>query len=233
MKPSKAFILRIDTPISKEYAETCSQSCDDIGLAWEYVDGYQNMTGRAAWCKTGIKMKFSEEYKFIENPKAKEKAECCSAGHGLIWKKIAEGPDEAAIILEHDSIMLHPVDIEIPDNMIVVLGYKLVDPTKYNHVQAGPPTSIINTRGHRAHEGAHAYAITKKTAQILIEEIERKGLLGCVDNAYFLKNRKTSVPISITSPISALGWIRESTIWGKAATRNYSYIESFEKNFKE
>lgn len=229
-KPTKAYILRIDTPISKEYAEICSRSCDAVGLAWEYVDGYQNMTGRAAWCKTGVKMKFHEEHKFIENPKSKEKAECCSAGHGLIWKKIAEGSDDAAIILEHDSIMLHPVDVDISDNQIVVLGYKIANPEKYDHKKAGPPTEIKSIK---AHEGAHAYAITKKTAQILIEEVERKGLLGCIDNAYFLKNRKTSVPISITDPISALGWIRESTIWSRAASNNYEFIESFQRHYKQ
>lgn len=228
-KPTKAYILKIDTPISNEYAESCAKSCDAVGLKWEYIQGYQNMTGKAAWCKTGIKMKFDETYQYIEDPKSRDKAECCSAGHALMWKKIAEGPDEATIILEHDSIMLQPINIDIPDNAIVVLGYKVKDPENYDHKTAGPPAELKSIK---AHEGAHAYAITKRTAQIMIEEIESRGLLGCVDNAYFLKSRKTSVPIYIADPTPAVGWLRQSTIWGNSAARNYELIESFKKHYK-
>lgn len=230
MYPTRAYILRIDTPTSIEYAKTCADSCDKIGLKWEYFQGYQNMTGRAAWCKTGIKMKFNEEHKHIDNPQPKQKAECCSAGHGLIWKTIAEGNDEAAIVFEHDALMLQPMTIDIPDNMIVVLGYKIENPEKYNHNKAGCPTELKSIS---AHEGAHAYAITKKTAKILIDEIEERGLLGCVDNAYFLRARKTKVPLSIASPTPAIGWLRNSTIWGKSATKNCDFIDSFEQYYKK
>lgn len=226
--PSIAYILKINTPLSNEYAKVCSDSCDQVGIEWEYFQGYQNMKGRAAWCKTGIKMKFQEKYNHIENPSSAEKAECCSAGHASIWKKIAEGEHESAIILEHDAIMLHSINIEIPDNMIVVLGYKTPTPQKYNHIQAGPPTEL---KPIQAHEGAHAYAITKKTAVMLIEEIEQRGLLGCVDNAYFLKNRKTKVPISIMSPTPAIGWLRKSSIWANSAQKNYAFIDSFKQHY--
>lgn len=230
MKATKAYILKIDTPISHEYAKICSDSCDNVGLNWEYFQGWQNMSGKMAWCKTGIKMKFNEEYRYIENPSTSQKAECCSAGHGAIWKRIAEGTDEAAIILEHDAIMLHNIDINIPENAIVVLGYKDKDPAKYNYIKAGPPTEIINLDGH---EGAHAYAITKKTAQFLISEIEERGLIGCVDNAYFIKKqRKTKIPLMIASPTPAIGWLRDSTIWNSSSYKNCEFIRSFQENYK-
>lgn len=230
MKPTKAYILKIDTPISHEYAKICADTCDSVGLKWEYFQGWQNMTGRMAWCKTGIRMKFNEPYQHIAQPTAGQKAECCSAGHGAIWKRIAEGPDEAAVVLEHDAIMLHPVDINIPENTIVVLGYKVTNPSRYDYVKAGPPKGFFKIDGH---EGAHAYAMTKKTAQFLINEIEEKGLLGCVDNAYFIKRqRRTAIPLMIASPTPALGWLRKSTIWGASADRNYEFIPSFQENYK-
>ena len=240
MKPTKAYILKIKDPISEEYASVCAESCDKVGLPYEYFYGYQNMRGVYAWALSGIRLVTNEgrpirlpsadNVPLIANPSQAEKAECCTVGHAHIWKKIAEGEDEAAIVLEHDAIMLHPVDIDIPENRIVVLGYKLPDPFRYDHETAGPPTELIDIQGH---EGAHAYAMTKKTAQFLINEIETKGRLGCVDNAYFiLRQRRTQVPLCIASPTPAMGWLRESTIWGGSAYRNYEFIPSFQKNYK-
>ena len=236
MKPAKAYILKINDALSEEYAKTCADSCDKVGLKWEYFQGYQNMTGRDAWDQTGIPMKFDRtrwpkrEPVYIANPPAGEKAECCSAGHGSIWKKIAEGEDEAAIILEHDALMLQPVDIDIPDYCIVVLGYKVGRPEMYDHLSAGPPKELIAINGH---EGAHAYAMTKKTAQFLIQEITEKGLLGCIDNAYFIRGqRRTAIPLAMASPTPAIGWLRKSTIWDASAHRNYEFIESFKQNYK-
>jgi len=226
----KAYILKIDTPISNEYAKTCADSCDKVGLNWEYFNGYQNMTGAAAWGLTGIKTQFNEAYRYIENPNAAQKANACSAGHAAIWKKIAEGPDDIGIVLEHDAIMLQPITIPIPENMIVTLGYKMPDIERYDHVAAGLPTEIIPIRGH---EGAHAYAMTKNTAQFLVNEIEARGVMSAVDNAYFIMGqRSTRVPLGIMSPTPAIGWLRESTIWGGSAYRNYNFIPSFQENYK-
>jgi GR25 family glycosyltransferase involved in LPS biosynthesis len=221
---SKAYILKIDTPISNEYAEICAKSCDKVGIQWEFFHGFQGIKGQEAWLKTGIKMKFDEPKGKDPNTDA-ERAECCSAGHGAIWKEIAEGPDEAAIILEHDAVMLHPMNLDIPDGVIVALGYKLVDPSKYKHTKAGIPKELIEIKGH---EGAHAYAITRNTARMMIAEIEERGVLAAVDNAYFLpKERKTEMGLMIASPTPAIGWLRESTIWKRAATRNAPFIRSF------
>lgn len=230
MKPTKAYILKINTPISNEYAATAAKSCEDVGLDWEYFNGFQNMTGRMAFEKTGIKNLPVEPYRFIENPNASQKAMCCTAGHFSIWKTIAQGPDEAAVILEHDAIMLQPINIDIPENRIVVLGYKVTDPKRYNHRAAGEPKELIDINGH---EGAHAYAMTRNTAKFLIDEIEQKGTRSAVDNDYFIRcQRRTSVPLSIMSPTPAIGWLRQSTIWGSSADRNYQFIPSFQQNYK-
>ena len=226
----KAYILKINTPISTQYAKICADSCDKVGLKREYVQGYQNMTGRAAWCLTGIKQSFYEPIRYIANPTPSQKANACSAGHGKIWKMIAEGDDDVGIVLEHDAIILHKPNIEIPDNCIVVLGYKLTDPSRYDHQRAGAPKELISIDGH---EGAHAYMMTKKTAQFLVNEIETKGVLGAVDNAYFIRGqRRTEIPLAIMSPTPAIGWLRESTIWHESAAVNYEFIPSFANYYK-
>jgi len=227
----KAYILTHDHPISREYAKVCADSCDAVDLDWEYFEGWSHCTGRMAWCETGIKMKFHEPMCYVAEPNMHHKANTCSAGHAAIWKKIAEGKDSVGIVLEHDAIMYYKPDIQIPDNYLIVLGYKLSDITKYDYIDANKqPRKLINISGH---EGAHAYMMTKRTAQNLIHEIEEKGILGAVDNAYFIRGqRQTRIPLAIMSPTPAIGYLRESTIWNKSAHVNYEFIDSFANYYK-
>tara|TARA_R110000796_G_scaffold143230_2_gene259699 strand:+ start:120 stop:812 length:693 start_codon:yes stop_codon:yes gene_type:complete len=230
MRATKAYILKINTTISNEYAKVCADSCDKVGLSWMYFDGYQNQTGKSAFGQIGVKGLPIEPYAHLEKPNSAHKAMCATAGHIAMWKAISEGPDEAVVVLEHDAIMLHPLTIDVPDDQILVLGYKVLDPTRYDHKNAGPPKELISIQGH---EGAHAYAITRSMAKFLIKEIEQKGIKSAVDNDYFIRGqRRTAAPLSIVSPTPAVGWLRESTIWGKSAGRNYEFIPSFHRNYK-
>lgn len=235
----KAFILRIDDETSKEYAKVCAESCNRVGLEWEYFQGFQNMSGADAWSQTGINITKSEgrPFKrtriptFIENPTPGQKAECCSAGHAAIWKRISESDLDVGVVLEHDALMLQPInELNFPLDTITVLGYKLPNPSVYNHDSAGPPKEFLPIDGH---EGAHAYAITKQTAELMVSEIEYKGRLGCVDNSYFIRRqRKTFLPLCIASPTPAIGWLRDSTIWNKSSRANYEFIPSFKQHLK-
>jgi len=222
MIPSKAYILRINTDISKQYAKTASDSCEEVGLPWEYFEGYtvddiKKMNIPKDFPVKGNKINFNG------------KGGACTAGHIHIWKMIADN-NECAVILEHDALMLHKPEIEIPDNMIVALGYKVKDPDNYDHKKAGAPTKIENRA---KHGGAHAYAINHITAKSLIKSIEKNGTRGMVDNAYFLRNsRPENIKLGISEPTCAIGWLRNSTIWPKSAVDNYRpLLDSFKNNY--
>ena len=237
MKPTRAIILRHQSPVSYQYALQTAQSCDAVGLPWHYYDGYSNMTGKDAWGQTGIKVQFEFNdppvHRGPEDLLPDHKANCASAGHAGIWTQIAKGNDEAVVVLEHDAMMLQPVDIDVPERTIGVLGYKVTDPQNYRHIEAGPPKTWIDIDGH---EGAHAYVLTKDTAQYLVDEIETQGVRGAVDNIYFIRGqRRTRIPLKIASPTPAIGWIRESTIWadGQSATSNYRFINSFDRHYSK
>jgi hypothetical protein len=126
--------------------------------------------------------------------------------------------------------MYYKPDIRVPDNYLIVLGYKLSE-LHYDYEEGNKqPRQLININGH---EGAHAYMMTKRTAQNLVHEIEMKGILGAVDNAYFIRGqRRTAMPLQILSPTPAIGYLRDSTIWGESAHVNYEFIESFAKYYK-
>ena len=110
----KAYILKINTKLSMEYAKVTADSCDNVGLPWEDHLGYSNQSGKAAFNDLKIPNLPVETYQYIENPTTGQKAMCCTAGHFAIWKRIAEGTDNVGIVLEHDAIMLQPISIEIP-----------------------------------------------------------------------------------------------------------------------
>lgn len=222
----KAYILKTKHPNSVLYANTCAESCVQHGIKYEFVEWWSEGNPKDAWTSIGIPINDFGKFKA-----SNAKAQFATSGHAMIWKKIRDS-GEPGIVLEHDAIMLHRIDIKIPDNAIVVLGYKLQNLQEYDHIAAGPPQEIIDTP-ENGHEGAHAYAITHSTAQQLLDEISNRGIPGAIDNTHFLKSRAkhTKVPIKIMSPTPALGWLRESTIWKKSAARNYRFISSFKDNY--
>ncbi len=221
MKPTKAYILRIDNPISIEYAEVCAKSCEKVGLPYEFFEGYHSTDQRTLWKNLPLKLEI--------NHYMDDKAACATAGHFMIWKKIAEN-DECAVILEHDAIMLQPVDFDIPDGYITVLGYKFRDPSRYDHVAAGKTQRLLDLRHHG---GAHAYAITANTAKALLDELNERGVVEAIDNMYFMRNaRWSNIPMKIADPTPAIGWLRKSTIWNEAAEMNWPPIDSFTQNYK-
>lgn len=252
MKVQNAYILYIDEPTSIEYRDTAAESCEKIGLPYIFWKGWQMTHG-----PTDIKKKIvnsttdlRDEKKNFQNilweglkpqlgfkPENKHvmfsKAAAATAGHFEIWNQI-KSKHECSIILEHDAIMYHKPEIHIPDNQIVCLGYKFKEREKYNYVAAGPPKEIKEIK---RHAGAHAYAITHVTATSLLDELKTEGVQEAIDNYYFMRDKQTKgkcskIPLTITDPICALGWLRKSTIWGSSAVSNYDVMQSFRRHSK-
>jgi GR25 family glycosyltransferase involved in LPS biosynthesis len=160
-----------------------------------------------------------------------------SASHFKIWEKIKNNK-ETAIILEHDAVIFYPINIDIPDNMIVNLGYKVENLSDYDYKQAGSPKQILRVKWH---SGAHAYCINHVTADLLLNELREKGIGLPIDGFFFLRWQsdifKSNVPIAILDPISAVAFVRETTNTSnqgmKASILNAPLIDSFKKNFKK
>lgn len=210
MIPSKAYIIRTRNELSQQYAADCARSCADVGLPFEFFEGVEGKSSYDAWVNSGLDIKPGSMDHRIDS-KSVDPAACCSVSHALVWRKIVEN-DECAIIMEHDAIMLHPINIDISEDKITVLGYKLKHPSDYNHIKAGPPNKIVDIR---YHHGAHAYALTPSVAKMLLKEMKDIGGGGPIDNRFFLRERWSKVPLCMLLPTPAVGWIRETTIWNK------------------
>jgi hypothetical protein len=222
--PTKAYIIRISSEVSQEYAQNAAKSCERLGIPYEFFEGTEKKTAYDAWMQSGLTVKMFGLYKSHKI----DGSACATVSHALIWKKIVENK-ECAIILEHDALMLHKLELDIPDNSIVVLGYKVENPKKYEHLKAGPPVSLISIDGH---EGAHAYALTWKTAEVMLDELNTSvGVCTPIDNSFFLKMRKSKTVLQIADPTPAIGWVRTSTIWPSSSIINYPFIDSFKNNY--
>ena len=253
-KPSKAYILYCDLPISMEYRETAALSCDSVNLPYEYFEGYvfkkhhnlvfsgagdrtiyvgvdPNLHEKILWSRVGEEIGRPIQCKHSMAPGAA----AATAGHILMWDKIYKNK-ETAVILEHDAVLFYKPDINIPKNKIVALGYKSPNLYIYDYKKAGPPKTTTHVE---RHSGAHAYALHWRTAEKLLDEVEQKGITEAVDNRYFMREKErfanfpdkiTSVPLHIMDPTPALGWLRRSTIWGESANWNYELIDSYKQH---
>lgn len=224
----KTYILYHDHSKSIEYAKDAAKSCDDLGISYELYEGYGNIQSVDAARHLGV----------ISDPNAKDKygidhnrnkASLCSLSHAAIWKKMAE-EEHDAIILEHDAIMLHKFELDIPDGEIVQLGYKVNNIQLYDHLAAGKPQTL---RSIVSHSGSHAYALTHGSAKRLWEGIKQRKGTGCIDQHVMQTAKfRQNLSMSISDPICALGWLRDSTIWNKASQTNKTFISSFGNNYE-
>ena len=228
-RPTKAYIMRnSQNAKSVEYARMTAESCDRVGLPYEYYDGFWRMTPDQLWGEGGPQNRLvgGKPYDREMHPGAAS----CTAGHFELWRRIRDNK-ETAVVFEHDAIALHPVDFNIPDNVIVNLGYKLNDTSRYDHVRAGK-TSTIRPVAH--HQGSHAYAITWRTAETLLEELSRVGVPHSIDNMYFSSDQKlrSVVTLAVADPTPAIAWLRGSIIWdsGNSWEINEPFIDSFRQN---
>jgi len=223
--PTKAVVIRTyDDPLSASYAAHTEQSCRDVGLEVIQWNGFNknHHTLQSLTELTGVKFGSMDIG-----------AACASASHYGAWQYIASLPtNDPVVVLEHDAIMLHPIKTDAPllwDNNIIALGYKLSDPTKYDHITAGRPNLVIPRK---RHSGAHAYMITPNTARALLKELAEKGSQRAIDNFYFMRvndpgDTESDIPLSLMVPTPAIAWLRKSTIWEHPSTLNYDVHESF------
>lgn len=228
MFPKKIYIITTkNDDTSKKYYEFCHKTCNEKSIlpieVIEWTDDIEE-----AWDKIK-KIKIKDHGKFLKyNGERNTKAECVTLCHFYLWNKIIKN-NECAVIFEHDAVLLKdPVLLDVPNNIIVGLGYKTDKPDLYEDENISFPQEIVFVKQIL---GAHAYAINSYTAKKLLDDIINNGVRGWIDCTHFQGGSPLEgVMLGMASPPPAIGWVRDSTIWLEATKRNGKMIRSFIDN---
>ena len=176
MSVDMAYIIRVKNHEKSEaLAKQCSDSCDRVGMPWQYWDGY-DATGSEIippdhHNEIMEMMKVSDHYM-----RKGELANCLN--HVSLWAKcILE--DKPIVILEHDAIMVKPYRFHSIYNSICYLGGK--EQVKKNwDVLPTPPHGSDGNNYHFILR-THAYAIDPAVAKNMLSYILRQGIHGASD----------------------------------------------------
>ena len=220
-----AYIIYISREESIEYANECARSCEEHGMPYTLWKGVEQADSYKASQETGFTFKMSNGSGEIG----------CTASHLKLWRVIAEQP-HACCVFEHDAIVCHNFfNIEIPDDKLVMLGYRVG--SKGDYVYPGGETSFIDIP---KFEGTHSYCITPNMAKLLINKMEGEytsrfggvdttidGILSIQDNIGITKC------IMDPPPVVCVVGNRVSTIQGRPADYNTSPSPGFIKGLQE
>jgi len=202
LKVDRALIIRgKDVPLSVEYAEGCAKSCEEHGLSYEFIDAVYMAPGQAAYDSVGAKIKHNWGF---NNGNAG-----CHASMIKCWDRIIE-LDKTCLILEHDALVCgDTTTIDIPDDAAVTFGFRIGAGQTYK------PISKIKTLTRiQKSVGAHAYAITPKTAKWLIHDARVVGLTCGVDR-WLMMGPRSGLPLYVADPPQAVCWVRKSSMGHK------------------
>lgn len=220
-----AYIIYIDKPESIEYAKQCAESCEKYNMPYTLWPGVQRWDTREYLEQiTGFKWTYHSN----------SGDSGCTASHLILWRLIAE-QEHACCVFEHDAIVKHNIfDKEIPDDTLVMLGYRVAKAEDYEH----PGDPIVFTEI-KKFEGTHAYAISPNMAKHMIARMSDyyipafKGIDTTIDGILSIHD-KFGIKRAIMDPPPAVCVVgdRISTIQGSPAAYNTNLSDGFKKGLK-
>ena len=166
-----AYIIRMKAnPISTQLATRCAESCRKVGQPWAYYEAFtpNHAPIQDSWLKW---IKVTDRY-------LSETEIACAYSHISLWAKCME-LDAPIIILEHDAIMLAPLQEHPAFGCILYLG------GREQHDMGWPvtPTPPHATNGVNYHFlcRAHAYAVDPQCAKAMMAHVIKYGIHESLD----------------------------------------------------
>lgn len=219
-----AYIIYVDKPQSIQYANECAKSCEEHNMPYTLWRGVERFDKEFLESETGL------TWTYLSNS-----GDCgCTASHLKLWKIIAEQP-HACCVFEHDAILKHSIyDFEIPDNKLVMLGYRVLKASDYEHPGGEATFMDINK-----FEGTHGYAITPGMAKHMVHKMKYDyttsfgGVNTTIDGILSIHdNLGIARCVMDPPPIVCVVGNRISTIQGTPAAYNACVSPGFMKGLK-
>lgn len=204
------YILYINDERSVSYKDACVRSISRFpNLIPIPVEGYKLTPYKTIQEELGIKIIPHYMKKLEDGSQTDLGALCCSAGHYKLWNMIVES-GEPGVVLEHDAIVKYDYSSMSPkDGEVLWLGPRIDLEYDYN-VPLNPEYVYVELD---RFEGTHAYAITPKTAQYLIDKFKRYGFNDSLDGQMAMRNIfEVNMATIDPPPVVAVVGNRESCI---------------------
>lgn len=226
------YILHIDEPRSLQYLDDCVRSCKEFpGLNVIPVQGYKGASYKDICKEFGLDIIPFYVNQMDTNGDTLNKAFSCTAGHIKIWQMIVES-GEPGVVLEHDAIVKGPLSmVDVDDDEILWLGPRI----EFEHDYKFPWGAIFDYVEVDRWEGTHAYAITPKTAQHLLDCMKKFGLNDSIDGQLGMRNMFDMKFVTVNMPVVvAVVGNRESCIesHGNPGFWNAYHSELFLKHLR-
>ena len=176
MEVEKAYIIRIaGHERSEEKAKRGAESCDKVGMPWQYWDAYnglENPIQPPEHHNDVMRLLKVTDHYLTRGEVA------CALSHISLWNKCVQ-LDQPIVILEHDAVMVNPYLQHAVFNSIAYLG---------GHEQVNLGWKVLPTPPH-ASDGpnnhficrAHAYAIDPAVAKNLLAHVIKYGICASLD----------------------------------------------------
>jgi hypothetical protein len=176
MEVEKAYIIRIaGHERSEEKAKRAAESCDKVGMPWQYWDAYnglENPIQPPEHHNDVMRILKVTDHYLTRGEVA------CALSHISLWNKCVQ-LDQPIVILEHDAVMVNPYLRHAVFNSIAYLG---------GHEQVNLGWQVLPTPPH-ASDGpnnhficrAHAYAIDPAVAKNLLAHVIKYGICAPLD----------------------------------------------------
>jgi hypothetical protein len=223
-----AYILYHNSPKSIEYLQDCIDSCNQFPNILAIPFAGPSGTNCVDSCNEfGIHIIPHYLNQMSARQKEFNNSFSCSIGHYRIWREIVK-TNEPAVVLEHDAVVKQDfTTLEPVDGEILWLGPRILNMDDYTYPVGWENKYVEVDRW----EGTHAYAITPKTAQILLDYVQEYGINDSIDGQLGMRNMfdmrmRAADPPPVVAVVSG---DRQSTIElsGSAASWNAYNTEGF------
>lgn len=173
---SSAHIIRVQgNDNSETRAKRCAESCDLVGMPWQYWDAYNGLSDELIPPDHhgGVMPMIKITDHYLTRGEV-----ACALSHISLWQKCVL-EDQPLVVLEHDSVMVQPYTNHAVFNSICFLG---------SNEQVNQGWQVLPTPPH-ASEGpnyhflcrAHAYAIDPAVAKNLLAQVLKYGISAPLD----------------------------------------------------
>lgn len=173
-----AYIITLkDNLVSTQLSFRCQMSCKKNNIPFKIWDAYDGTSGTIVEPDHLKQKSFMSWFKQVDHELSVTEV-ACALSHISLWAHCVE-LDKPIIILEHDAVMLKPIEMHSLFNSIIYLGN--AEQYKKNWPVLATPTHASNGNNYHFICRAHAYCIDPQVAKNMLAHVLKMGISESLD----------------------------------------------------